>query len=514
MTNEFELAVLGASLGLAALSGYVTEKLRLGSFVGAIIVGMIVRMLSPLIGVDLENEAWLLLLLSAMFIVFESGRVVGESGFESILIYAVLIEIASILGLTFLITAPLHLDFLERIALAVVLFSSSTTTIYLFAKNLRLSEAKSIALSWTILEDIALIIALSMILGYPELDPLALLVLSTALALIASFTLNLIFNLIPPRGPYGLAITVSLMISYGMIAGYFASPYLGVFIVGYIFARHARGESVEQFSDIAVFLYGMSVGLLTPLENLISSPITVLLVALATLLTLTVRLAAVFLASLLILRSTFYSTMLALSLQNISELTPLVALTLEKAGLIREELASVIVLLPVLTIAISNATSAYWSKIATILNKHLALKIDLWLPRGFYEIGVKLLVTSSKITMVFLGIFIANMALIRFEVTPLALVPVLILGGILIVRLLRELSWELRHIHGLPAIIAETLTVLAAGSLSIHVAAEIFTKYVGVPLAPLLLLIGIALVAGIIAEILIVTKRLLAPSKG
>ncbi|MEM1927308.1 MAG: cation:proton antiporter [Acidilobaceae archaeon] len=513
MSVEFELMVLGASLGLAALAGYATERLRLGPFIGAILVGMAMRLLSSFIGVDLESEAWLLLLLAAMLIVFESGREVGEAGFDGRLIYAVLIEVASIFGLTLLVTAPLKLEFWERVALAIVLLSSSTTTIYLFVKNLRLAEAKSIVLSWTVLEDIALILALSMALGYPEANPLVLLIASTVLALFASITINTLFSIVPPRGPYGIALLVSLVISYGMIAGYFASPYLGVFIVGYIFAKRARGESLEQFSDLAVIVYGVSVGLITPLESLLASPETLLFIAIATVLALVVRAAAVFLASLMLLRSTFYSTILALSMQNISELAPLVALTLEEAGLIKPELASVMVLLPVLTIAFSNITANYWTTVASIVNKYLAVNIGLWIPQGFYEAGVKLLVTASKITMVFIGIFITHLAIDRFEVSHLAIIPAIVLGGILVARFLKELSWELRYVHGLPAVIAEALTAIAAGSLAIYVTVEILSKYVEVEFSTFLALLAVLLVVGMIVEVALATRRVLTARK-
>ncbi|MEM4678362.1 MAG: hypothetical protein QXP76_03960, partial [Acidilobaceae archaeon] len=142
MTPEFELTVLGASLGLSALAGYITERVKLGPLVGAMLVGLLVRIIAPHIGVDLENEAWTLLFLAAMFVIFESGREVGEVGFESRLVYTVLVEIASIVGITFLLTAPFGFEIWERIAIALTLFSSSTTTVYLFAKNLRLIEAK------------------------------------------------------------------------------------------------------------------------------------------------------------------------------------------------------------------------------------------------------------------------------------------------------------------------------------------------------------------------------------
>ncbi|MEM0340835.1 MAG: cation:proton antiporter [Acidilobaceae archaeon] len=509
MTPEFELTVLGASLGLSALAGYITERVKLGPLVGAMLVGLLVRIIAPHIGVDLENEAWTLLFLAAMFVIFESGREVGEVGFESRLVYTVLVEIASIVGITFLLTAPFGFEIWERIAIALTLFSSSTTTVYLFAKNLRLIEAKSIALSWTVLEDLALIVALSMTVGYPETNPLVLLVMSSALAILASITIGILFNYIPPRGPYGVALSISLMISYGMIAGYFASPYLGVFIVGYIFAKYARKESLEQFSDLAIILYGLTVGLLTPIETIPSSPHILTLIMLMTVFALIVRTTAVFLASLLLLRSPFYSTILALSMQNISELSPLVVLTLEKAGLIKSELASIMVLLPVLTIAFSNATSSYWTRIASIINKHIAIDISLWIPQGFYEIGVKLLITTGKITMVFLSIFVVYVLLDRLQVSHLVLAPVFVVGGLLVARLLKELSWELKYVHGLPVVIAETLTVLATGSLTIYVTAEIVSKYMEMKLSSLLALLAVLLVIGAIIEVLIVIRRVL-----
>ncbi|MEM0365982.1 MAG: cation:proton antiporter [Acidilobaceae archaeon] len=506
------LELISLMFALAAIMGFITDRLRLTVLPGFLLAGITIKIISDntwlsyLFGVDSSTVSSLgynLLLFSGILIAFEIGREVGSVGFDFKVAYIVIFESTLILGLTLIATRLLGISTIEGLIIALAFISSSTITVYKLTYTLKLEDARRIALTMTTLEDAVLLSALSLTTRAGE-NPITILVLTVILALLGAPIFRIIFEKMPTKGEYGTIIALALTLAYSSIAQLFATPYLGAFIAGYFFSRALGGRSIlGPLTDIIMLLYMISVGILLPLPGAIRLEITLMLITLVVL-AIVVRVVSVFLVTLLIMRSSYYASALSLHMASISELSPLIAITAYSTGMIREDTAASLILLPLITISIVSIASSKWEKVAVLTSNLVPIEIPLLIPESVYKIGVDIIVASAKISGLLLGVVAATILMDLWNLGFLGIL-LLIPVSIVIFRIYRVMIREAFMIGEIPALITRLLVILVVATIATYTLLEV-TKH----LVHLRWIIGVAyyiLIVALTIETLIVIKR-------
>ncbi|MCS7106810.1 MAG: cation:proton antiporter [Acidilobaceae archaeon] len=480
------LEFASATIALAVVLGYLSDRLNLSPFPGFLLAGLLMKYLAEgtnlpaLFGIDFQAVSLAsaeLLLFGSILIAFEVGREVGSVGFDLKAASMVLLEAATILGLTLLVTRIVGLTTTEGLVIATAFLSSSTVTVYKLTSILGNENAKRVALSMTTAEDVVLLAALSLITGGGR-DPLVVFTLMVLLTLISAPLFHLVFRFLKAKEEYGTLIALSLTLAYASVAQFFASPLLGAFVAGYVFSRSVGGKgTLGPIVDLIAMLYLVSVGISTPLTAEVGAEMLILvsLVVLA----IVVRLISVFLATLLTLGSPFYATVMSLHMASISELSPLVALSAYSVGLIKETIAVPLVLLPLLTIAISSFASRYWEKVAFALEERMTFKVPPLVPEELYEIGKEIALSSAKISGMLISVPLLVFLLKRlgFQIfdafTLLLLLPLLLVVAFFIYREYNNMIRESVKVGSLPTILIRALMIAAVVSISTHTLVEV-----------------------------------------
>ena len=478
------LAFVSLVLLVSALLGYVTDRFRLSPLLGFFIGGFLVKILvsefgfGGVVGVDegfFTSIGLPLLTLSGVLIAFEMGRDVGVVGFNPKLAYIVVVEAAIILGFTLLIARFLGFGHLESFVIAIVFLSSSTVTVYRLTLGLRSEEVRSMALTITTLEDVALLTALSLVVGRPE-NPLVVLVLSIVSALVAGFILRSLISLLRGSEEFQVIIAIAFTLGYASLTQFFATPYLGGFIAGYLLGRTlGRKISFEPYAGFIALIYMVSVSFMTPLTGEFRVEVLSFLIILVVM-ALAIRMLSVFLAVLVVLRSGFYAITVATASMSISELAPLAVLTAYAGGLVSGDVALALTLLPLATIALSTAFFDTFKAWAARASRYIALELPILVPESVYEAGVKVMVTSAKISGVLL---LAVMSTFALNMIGLGFLGVLVLAVaiILTLRFYRELWAEAKILGELPGVIARMLAILVAGVASAYTLHEVLRAF-------------------------------------
>jgi len=509
------LALMSLVLLVSAFLGYVTDRFRLSPLLGFFIGGFLVKLLfsefglGDLFGVGegfFRDVGVLLLTLSGVLIAFEMGRDVGVVGFNPKLAYVVVVEASIILVFSLLIARALGFPLLESLVVAIVFLSSSTITIYRLTMGLKPEEVRRIALTITTLEDLALLTALSLVAGGHE-NPLVTLSLSVLFALAASFIFRTAMSLLAGSAEFQVIIALTLTLGYASLTQLFASPYLGAFVAGYFLGRFVGYRiSFEPYAGLIALLYMVSVSFVTPVAG--GFRVEVLLtLAILVVTALAVRMLSVFLATLLILRNSFYALTLSGIAISISELAPLAVLTAYTGGLIGSDIALALTLLPLATIALSNVTYRVFTSWAGIASKYVVLELPILVPESVYEIGVRVMVTSAKISGVLLLAVLATFGLNMVGLAPLGM-GALALAVLVTLRFYRELWLETSIIGELPGFIARMLSVLVAGATSAYVIHETLRTLKGFEgLAWIAVISLYVLIAFIVVEVVRTARR-------
>ncbi len=508
------LAFMSLALLIAALLGYITDRFRLSPLLGFFLGGFLAKLLfsepllGDLLGVDegfFSSVGPLLLTLSGVLIAFEMGRDVGVVGFNFKLAYIVVVEASLIVGFTLLVARFLGFNYIESLVIAIVFLSSSTVTIYRLTAGLKPEEVRRIALTITTLEDIALLAALSLVAGGAK-SPLVVLILSILSALAAGFIFRSLIPLLRGSEEFQVIIALAFTLGYASLTQIFATPYLGAFIAGYFLGRAlSHRVSFEPYAGFIALLYMISISFVTPLTGefrvgTISSLLVLVVIALA------IRVVSVFLATLIILRSGFYAITLASAAMSISELAPLAVLTAYAGGLVSSDLALALTLLPLATIALSTVMFNSLRDWAITASRYIVLEPPILVPESVYEVGVKVMVTSAKISGVLLLALIATFTLNIAGLGFLG-IGVLVVAIVLALRFYKELWVETALLGELPGFIARMLAVLVAGVVSaytIHEALRAFEELKELAwIAPLSLY---ALILFILVEVFMVAR--------
>ncbi|MCX8196310.1 MAG: cation:proton antiporter [Acidilobaceae archaeon] len=504
------LELASASVALAVILGFVSDRLGLSPFPGFLMAGLLIRWLSESAGLPaffgVEQQAIyeissVLLLFSSILIAFEVGRELGSVGFEIRAAYLVGLEAAAIIGMTLAATRVAGLSTVEGLVIALAFLSSSTVTVYRLIGVLGSEEAKKVALTMTAAEDLALLAALGLISGRG--DPLAVFVLTVLFALVAAPLFHLVFRYIQTTEEYRALIALSLTLAFASVAQYYASPHLGAFVAGYVFGRSLGGKGVlGPLVDIIAMLYLVSAGVSTPISAL-GSEIFVLLALVA--LAVAVRVISVFLAALITLGSTYYALVLSMHMASISELSPLIALSAYSAGLVKDAIAVPLVLLPLATIAVSSLASRHWRGIAFaaegfMVRRGLTQKVRPLISSELYELGRDVAVSSAKMSGALLAVPLALFLLERLGLDMLLniaiVAPLIILVAAFVYKEYRKIMEEISAAGELPKLLLRGIAAIAVFSISSHTLLEVTE---GSPL----LLLGAFLVTSVLLVVLL-----------
>ncbi|MFN4046185.1 MAG: cation:proton antiporter, partial [Acidilobaceae archaeon] len=500
------LLLLSIVMGLAVIAGYLAERARMLPLIGFLAAALFFKTLSEL--VDLENIlgvnpgaltelGFALLTLGGVLIAFEAGREVGVLGFNPKSVYIVALEATIIVVFTVAITRLAGFGYLESVVIVVAILSSSTAAAYKLTEKLGMAEARSLALAVTATEDVALLTGLSLV-GGGHRDPVVVLTLTVAFAVIGGAVFRLIFYRIRTLGGQESTVAIVLTLLYASIAGIFASPYLGAFVAGYFFGRATGGEGfLRPLTDMFMLIYMVAVGLLLPAPSSMRLSVLAIIVLVATI-AIIVRGLAVFLASLTVLRSGYYATALGVHLSSVSELAPLVAITAFMGGVVSEDLVFALVLLPLISISASNIASLRWERIAGVVDRYVLADVIPQVPESFYRIGVNVVVTSSKVSVILLAVAVIASVLSYiglWYMGLLALIPAIII----ILRLYDELIRDVEPLGKIPAALLRLLTLLGSGSLAFYVIVELSRYYPGFESLGYVAFIGLAILIALIA---------------
>ncbi len=500
------LLLLSLVMALAVIAGYLAERARVLPLVGFLAAAVFFKALyefarlGDVLGVNpevLTDLGSALLLLGGVLIAFEAGREVGLLGFNPRSVYIVTLEATIIVVFTVAIARLAGFGYLESMVVAVAILSSSTATAYKLTEKLGMAEARSLALAITTAEDVALLAGLS-IVGGGHRDPVVVLTLTVAFAIVGGAVFRLTFYKIKTLGGQEATVAIVLTLLYASVASVFASPYLGAFVAGYFFGRATGGGGfLRPLTDLFTLIYMVAVGLLLPAPG--SMRLTVLaVIVLVAIVAIIVRGLAVFLASLIVLRSGYYATALSVHLSSVSELAPLVAITAFMSGVMGEDLALALVLLPLVSISASNIASLRWERIAGVVDKYILTDVIPQVPESLYRIGVNVVVTSSKVSVVLLAVAAVASILSYIGLGHIGLLT-LLPASLIIMRLYGELIRETEPLGKIPAALVRLLTLLGSGSLAFYVIVELSRYYPGFEALGYVAFMGFAILVALLA---------------
>lgn len=506
------------AITIAAVLGYISDRLKMSPLPGFLVAGIIMRLLVERLeptelSIDPESAAEIakgLLLVASIFIAFEVGRELGSAGLDARAASIVALEATVIVALALAAMRAVGFGATEGLVVALSFISSSTVTVYKLISRVAQENAKRIALTMTTAEDVALLAALSLTTGSGS-NPVIVLVLTIGMAVASIPVFRVLFSKVPLSEDYRSVAAISATLLYAAIAQRFASPHLGAFVAGYLFARSfGPAASIAPFMEVFIMIYMLSVGFLTPLfgASLGASAALIFLVVLA----IATRIASIFMVSLLTLRSPFYATVLSVHMASISELSPLLALTAYLSGMIGEELVTPLVLLPLVTIAIVSVISSYWERIAFFVEKRISSEmIPTLIPDVVYSIARDVAVTSAKVSVALLAAAGSVIVFERIGLEVLSILPVAIAAAY-VIRVYRGVAAEVLMIGRLPAVMLRTLTLTAAVAIATYTAIELLEGIDEVQF--IMPLAFIALIATILLEAAFTYMRLPRGGRG
>ncbi|ADM27694.1 transporter, CPA2 family (2.A.37) [Ignisphaera aggregans DSM 17230] len=461
---------LSLTLVIAVIVASIFEKLRFLPSAGFLLAGFIVKMISLYIApnlfmsFDVYGFGYYLLVISSILIAFEMGREIGSTGFDPKVVSFIALETTLIMILSISILRAFGLALDEAISVGIALLSSSSTTVYVLTRDVS-SSTRSIALSITLLEDIALLTMLSLVRGRGS-NPLITLTLTVLMALIGSIIFRYLSRIFyVSRYPYILSIAIAL--AYAGVAESFASPYLGAFVAGYIIQRNIGSiNSSESFTSIAVLLYMLSIGMVFPYINIFRLHIFILVIILS-LISIAIRAIAVFLTSLIILGDAREATIISLRMTSISELAPLVALTAVGGGITSHDIAVALVLMPIATIAIAPIIASRSSGIADTIGRYIKVRKVFTRIDDLYRILSDIVYTSIKIVGILIAIAIVTTFL---SYIALASIPISVYA---LYRYYKQLSDKIDKLYSGIGIVARYIVrffiVLALSLLTVYI---------------------------------------------
>ncbi|ACB40394.1 cation:proton antiporter [Pyrobaculum neutrophilum] len=343
LLGEISIAVF-----IGVLFAYFLDRVGFPSFLGFFLAGALVGKLA---GVALP-EIYIQLLLS--LVAFEVGRQLGAGGFSPAAFFAVIIEASLIVSFTTLIYKLAGLTLGDALVASVVMLSSSSLLTTKLVSGLP-SEARSVALSLTSLEDAVLFFTLSLLLGGTNLGNLPIsLVMLVALAAVALALFKFFYRYIVGRDyalPFALATAFALV--YIVQSLHIASPFLGAFIGGYLFSKadvhgvHTR--EAAALSNLIIYIYMLALGVSIPAAAV--DPLLLALSISAALLAVFIRAAAVFTSSWLVTGKPSLSVDVSLATAHISEISITIPILAYQLGVIKNaELALALAIAPVITL--------------------------------------------------------------------------------------------------------------------------------------------------------------------
>jgi len=435
---------LSLALVIAVIVASIFEKLGFLPSAGFLLAGFIVKMISLYIapglfdGFDIYGFGYYLLVISSILIAFEIGREIGSTGFDPKVISFVVLEATLIMILSISVLRAFGLALDEAVTVGIALLSSSSTTVYMLTRDVS-SSTRSIALSVTLLEDIALLTMLGIIKGRGG-NPLITLTLTVLMALIGGIIFRYLSRVFyASKYPHILSIAIAL--AYAGAAESFASPYLGAFTAGYIIQRNIGSiNTSESLTSIAVLLYMLSVGMVFPYVNIFRLHVFILVIILS-LISIVIRVTAVFLTSLIILGDAREATVISLRMASISELAPLVALTAIGGGIASHDIAVALVLMPVTTIAIAPIIASKSSGIADTIGRYIKVRKVFMRIDDVYRILSDIVYTSIKIVGILMAAALASMFL---SYVALASIPIAVYA---LYRYYKQLSEKIDKLY-------------------------------------------------------------------
>ncbi|MCC6021213.1 MAG: cation:proton antiporter [Thermoproteaceae archaeon] len=341
--------VLAVSLTLllGALLAYLLERAGLPPFLGFFLAGIAV---SRALGVT-APAVYLELLL--YLVAFEAGRALGVYGFSPAAFFAVILESSLIVGISLVAYRLIGVALPDAFIAALVMMSSSTVLALRFARELP-GDARSIALSLTVLEDAVLFLAAGLILSGASAGSLPVNVVLTAGASLVMYALfKRVYRLFAGR-EYALvfALAMALGFAYAVSVTQVASPLLGAFIAGYIFSRagagHSRDEGLGALLNLVTCAYAALLGVSAPTATLDPSLLAASL--LMCLVSMAVRALSVFLSALVMTGHPARSISAAASLAHVSEGAVFIPIVAYERGILKSaELALALTLVPPLS---------------------------------------------------------------------------------------------------------------------------------------------------------------------
>lgn len=318
MTVDSALWVISASLFLGVLAAYLLDRAGLPPLVGFFLAGLL---LGQATGVSLPPYVLELLLI---LVAFEVGRQVGYAGFSPAAIFAILIEAPITFGMALAVFHLMGLDLRMALITAVMLLSSSSVITLKLTSGMA-EEARAVAASLTVIEDLVLFMALGLLLG--DASPASVVARIAALVAVASagaVAFRAMYRFLEGK-EYGLPFALSTAFGYSLLVDSLgiATPFIGAFVAGYIFSRSGeakQGAEVGALANLVFYSYMMAAGLSLPTAPVsLAVAAAVLAISLAAM---AVRAVAVFLATYLVTGRPRLAAPVALATASVSELAP------------------------------------------------------------------------------------------------------------------------------------------------------------------------------------------------
>lgn len=295
-----------ASIVTAFFFGLVAKSFRFPGIFGYLLAGVAIGPYSPGYVADVQlarqlAEIGITLLMFGVGLHFSlrdlmNSRKVALPGALSQIIVTTLVGYAVALGLGFNSSAAMIYGFSLSVASTIVLIRA------LEQQNLLRSKGGKIAVSWLVIEDIAMVLALVMIPAIAEMsaqgeaptfDALAMLLLTPLLKIGAFFALMLVVGRralpwllkrmeklqsmeLSTLGTLAIALGIAAVASYV----FDASLALGAFLAGVMLNETAIGRKsskhTSQLRDTFSVLFFVSVGMLFDPRTLVNQPLAIL----------------------------------------------------------------------------------------------------------------------------------------------------------------------------------------------------------------------------------------------
>lgn len=422
MTVNEALWILSASLFLGVLIAYVLDRAGLPPLVGFFLAGLA---LGQATGTSLPP--YVLELLLAL-VAFEVGREVGYSGFSPAAIFAILVEAPLTAGMALAVFYLIGLDLKTALIAAIMLLSSSSLITLRLTAGM-VEEARAVAASLTVIEDLVLFMALGLLLG--DATPASVVARLAALVVVASVgvaAFRIMYRLLEGR-EYALPFALSTAFGYSLLVGGLgiASPFIGAFVAGYIFSSSGGSRQdveIGALANLVFYSYMLAIGLSLPAAAVEASLAVAMAVLALSLAAMAVRAVAVFLATYLVTGKPRLAASVALATASISELTPSVPILAFNAQYLTDR-AQVLVLsmVPVVAMSLTPVLKRHGQALEDLLASRVRELKGVVAYERLYGVLSRAFLAALQLAALALGtsLAVAYLGLLILPLTPLLL---------------------------------------------------------------------------------------------